>query len=101
MDRTKVADLDALSPGKMACIEHDGDIVLLANVDGQIYAVAGNCTHEDSSLCLGALKGNHIMCSLHGSLFNLIDGQPDGEPADIPLKVYAVQVVDDAVYLLD
>jgi len=100
MSRVKVTTLDALPPGKMSCIEYAGETVLLANVDGEIHAVAGNCSHEDSSLCLGALKGHYVMCSLHGSLFNLIDGRPDGEPADVPIKVYPVEVENDTIYLL-
>jgi len=47
------------------------------------------------------LKGHYVMCSLHGSLFNLIDGTPDGEPADIPIKVYSIAVEDNAIYLLE
>lgn len=100
MNKIAVLELDSLPPGKMACIERNGETVLLANVDGTVHAVSGNCTHEDSSLCLGALKGDHVMCSLHGSLFSLIDGEPDGDPADIPLKVYPVEIEDGSIYLM-
>ena len=57
------------------------------------------CTHEDSPLCLGALQGHSVMCSLHGSLFDLRTGAADGDPAEVPLKTYAVVVEGDGIYL--
>lgn len=90
---------EELPPGKMQCHEFNQETILFANVEGRVYAVAGTCTHEDSPLCLGALKGHFVMCSLHGSLFDLRTGQADGDPADIPLKTYEVEVADGNIYL--
>ena len=91
--------IDQLPPGTMACREIGGEQVLLANVAGTIYAVSAQCTHEDSPLCLGRLHGHSVVCSLHGSYFDLRTGRPDGDPADIPLKTYAVVVEADDIYL--
>lgn len=100
MSKQYVMNLEDLKIGAISCVDYEGESVLLANVDGRIYAVSGNCTHEDSSLCLGALKGHHIMCSLHGSLFSLINGEPNGDPADVPLSVYPIEVEDGSIYIV-
>ncbi len=91
--------LEELTPGTMKCREFKQEVILFANVEGNVYAVTGICTHEDSPLCLGALKGCSVMCSLHGSLFDLRTGQADGDPADIPLQTYDVEVSDGNIYL--
>ena len=91
--------LEELPPGKMKCNEFDKETILLANVEGNIYAISGICTHEDALLCLGTLKSHSIMCPLHGSFFDLRTGEADGDPADIPLKTYNVEISDGNIYL--
>lgn len=88
-----VAAADAVQPGQMMRIDVAGRRLLLANVEGELFAVDDNCSHEDSSLYLGCLKGHHIKCSLHGSRFDLRTGEPMEEPADEPIATYAVRVV--------
>ena len=73
--------------------------ILLANVAGTIYAVDDTCTHEDSSLSLGCLREDKVKCTLHGSWFSVITGEPSEEPADEPLKKYAVKIVDDQIWV--
>ena len=73
-----------------------GDI-LLANVDGKLYAVDDMCTHEDSSLSLGCLKGELVSCTLHGSRFNVRTGKPMEEPATQPLQRYPVRTRNDRI----
>jgi len=66
--------------------------VLLANVEGKVYAVDDMCTHEDSSLSLGCLKGELVSCTLHGSRFNVRTGKPMEEPATLALNRYPVRI---------
>jgi 3-phenylpropionate/trans-cinnamate dioxygenase ferredoxin subunit len=94
---TRVAAAAELAPGKMACVEVAGRRLLLANVDGAFYATDDTCTHEDASLCTGALKGEYVKCPLHGSRFSLLTGEPLEEPADEPLNTYAVKVEGGAI----
>jgi nitrite reductase/ring-hydroxylating ferredoxin subunit len=84
-------------PGKMRCAEVDGVRILLANVDGTIFAADDTCTHEDASLCTGALQDHYVKCPLHGSRFDLRTGDPQEDPAEIPLRVYPVKVQDGDV----
>ena len=87
------AKLDDVRPGntKKVCFPSHGPI-LLANVGGTIYAVDDTCTHEDSSLSLGCLRDDKVKCTLHGSWFSVITGEPTEEPADEPLRRYRVDI---------
>ena len=52
-----------------------GHEILLARVEGKFYAVDNLCTHLEGNLSHGKLKGTIITCLLHGSQFDLRDGQ--------------------------
>lgn len=94
------ANLDEVRSGatKKVCFPDHGPI-LLANVDGAIYAVDDTCTHEDSSLALGCLRGDKVKCTLHGSWFSVVNGEPSEEPADEPLNRYQVKIKGNEIWL--
>ena len=85
---------DALVEGQMVCMEVNGRRILLARSGGRCYAADETCTHEDASLCLGALRDGHVKCPLHGSWFDLADGSVDEEPATEPLQTYTARIRD-------
>ena len=95
----KVAEVDALPPGKMRRVEVAGQRILLANVRGQFYATDDTCTHEDASLSTGFLNGEWVKCPLHGSRFNVCTGEVVDEPADVNLRTYAVRIDGNDVRL--
>ena len=94
------AKLAEVTPGttKKICMPGRAPI-LLANVEGTIYAVDDTCTHEDSSLALGCLRGDKVKCTLHGSWFSVVNGEPSEDPADEALQTYAVTIQDDEIWL--
>jgi nitrite reductase/ring-hydroxylating ferredoxin subunit len=61
-----------------------GVAVLLAKVDGQIYALRNTCVHAGCSLAEGKLEGTSVICSCHGSQFDLHDGTVINGPATMP-----------------
>ena len=91
------AKLNDVAPGTMFRVELEGKRILLANVEGTIHACDEMCTHEDFSLALGALQGNCLKCSLHGSRFDLLTGKPLDEPADEDLRIYPVRIEGDSI----
>jgi 3-phenylpropionate/trans-cinnamate dioxygenase ferredoxin subunit len=84
----------------MKRVEIDGHPLLIANVDGDYYAVDDTCTHEDASLSTGSLKGHLIKCPLHGSRFNVRTGAVPEDPAEENLKTYTV-VIDGRDILIE
>ncbi|HID49668.1 MAG TPA: non-heme iron oxygenase ferredoxin subunit [Chromatiales bacterium] len=95
----KIAEPGQCNPGQMLRVKLNRHDILLANVDGTFYAIDNQCSHEDASLYNGALKGDCVECPLHGSLFRLRTGQPEGEPATEPVHTYALEVRPDGIYL--
>jgi 3-phenylpropionate/trans-cinnamate dioxygenase ferredoxin component len=93
------AQLGELQPGQMKRIEAGGKKLLLCNAEGEHYCVDEMCSHEDYSLWFGCIQGRKIKCSLHGSYFNLADGQPLNEPADCPLRTYPVRLAGDMLQI--
>ncbi len=95
----KVASLHQVPVNKMYRATVANQQILIANVDGTLYAVDDQCSHEDASLYLGALKGDCIKCPLHGSRFDLKTGQPLDDPADEAIQTYPVRQTDTDIYI--
>jgi 3-phenylpropionate/trans-cinnamate dioxygenase ferredoxin subunit len=74
-----------------------GTRVLLANVDGTIYAIDNTCTHMGCSLSDGKLDGSVLRCACHGSRFDVTTGAVVGGPAEKPVRSYPVEVDGDHV----
>lgn len=78
----------------------DGTFAALYNVDGEIYATADACTHGAASLAEdGALDGHIVECSWHFGSFDIRSGAPCASPCTVPLKTYAVEIIDGIVHL--
>ena len=88
----KVAEVGELSPGGMKMVELGTEQVLLANIDGNIYACDDICSHAYASLSEGDLNGAEVECPLHGSVFNVMTGGVDSPPADEPVRVFEVRI---------
>jgi 3-phenylpropionate/trans-cinnamate dioxygenase ferredoxin subunit len=73
--------------------------VVLANVDGAIYAVQDRCSHEEYPLSDGEIEGPNVVCQYHGARFDLASGAPRGLPAVKPVKTYPVEIRDDGIYI--
>ena len=94
-----VAQADELKPAQMKRVEVAGRKLLLCNSEGRYFCVDEMCSHEDYSLYLGCIKDGRIKCSLHGSYFDLATGAPTCEPADDPIRTYAVKIENGQVWV--
>ena len=97
--RVQVAQVDDLEPGSMMMVEVDGKPVLLANLEGEFYAVSDLCTHEEYNLSEGSLDGCEVECPGHSAFFDLKTGDVIDGPAMDPLETYSVQIEDGAVFI--
>jgi len=80
-------------------VQVDGTDILLVNVDGQVHATQGICSHEYFELDKGFLTGDSLTCALHLSRFDLETGEALDPPAEVPLATYAVSIEDGNVIL--
>lgn len=96
-DFVKVASISDVSPGAVLLVEVDGERVALVNVEGELYAVADECTHAGCSLSEGDVDGRMLVCPCHGSEFDVTTGVAATPPAFEALARYAVRVEGDDV----
>lgn len=99
MSFVAIATVDELAAGEMKAFTIDGHRLLLVCTADDYYVVDELCTHEDYSLALGCIKDRRIKCSLHGSYFDLVTGEPDEEPADEPICSYRVKIENGQVWV--
>lgn len=72
----RVAATDDVPPGEIVEVEIDDEVILLANVEGNYYAVSAWCPHQGTSLALGSLHGSTLMCYAHLWRFDVRNGDP-------------------------
>ena len=81
-----------IAPGQMRVFDLEGTKVMVANADGNLYAVDNTCTHMGCSLGNGKLNGTTVTCPCHGSQFDVTTGavvrdQPAGRCILHPVEI--------------
>ena len=97
--RIEVAKVGELASGDIKLVEADGNMIVLLNVGGELYAIDDECTHTACSLSDGSLEDDVIECPCHGAQFNVKTGDVQEGPANEPIPTYPVQVDGDTVYV--
>jgi len=92
-------ELSKLAPGTMAGLEVGGKQVLLSNLGGEVFAVDGICTHEETPLSQGFMVEDRVICNLHLSQFDLRTGEVYNPPAVERLKSYNVKIEDGDIFV--
>lgn len=98
-DWVRVAGAGDCPPGQLLPVQVDGNKVVLANVEGEFYALHDRCSHADFPLHDGFLEGTELECLHHGAKFDVCTGAAKTLPAIRPVRVYEVEVRDDGVYI--
>ena len=86
--------------GGVTAIDVRGTRVAIANVGGTYFAFDDACTHEQCSLAEeGELAGTTLMCTCHGSEFDVRTGNVLAPPATLPVKTYPTRVEGDTLQI--
>jgi 3-phenylpropionate/trans-cinnamate dioxygenase ferredoxin subunit len=72
---TEVAKIEELTSGTMKKVIAEGREILLAKVGDKYYATDNRCPHMKGDLSQGKLEGTVVTCPLHGSQFDITNGQ--------------------------
>ena len=96
----RVASEDQIAKGKTLCVSVNGREILLCHAAEGFFAVDNLCTHAAARLCEGKLKGNRILCPLHGAAFDVRDGSALTRPASIPIATYPLRIDSGGISLL-
>ena len=91
-----VPSADIPEGGKLAGLVGE-DEVLIARVDGELFAIGARCTHYQGPLGEGLIVGDTIRCPWHHAHFCLKSGEAIAAPAIDPVKRWMVSEADDIV----
>jgi len=67
--------------------------------EGDFYATAGHCTHENVHLCDGLVMGHLIECPKHNGQFDYRTGEAKRAPVCVNLRTFPVKVEDGHVFI--
>ena len=95
----RVADVGDCAPGTLLEVEAGPELIVLANVDGDLYALENRCSHQDLPLSDGELDGDRLECLYHGAEFDVCTGKAMGLPAVKPVETYAVELRGQEIYV--
>ena len=95
----RVADVGDCPPGSLLEIEAGQERMVLANLDGDFYALQNRCSHQDLPLSDGELDGDQLECLYHGARFDVCTGRAMALPAIKPVETYAVELRGQEIYV--
>ena len=92
----KLADI---SEDSITAVDLEGSHIILAKIGGEVTAVSGTCTHEETDLGLGFVLDGRVVCPLHLSQFDLKTGEVMNPPATVPLRRFNVKIEGDTIFV--
>lgn len=95
MAEYEVTRTTAVPEGQARGFTVGGREIVLCNVDGEIYALQGFCSHEELPLDGGEIEDGVLTCEWHGAQFDACTGHVRSLPATQPLQTFETRVDDD------
>jgi 3-phenylpropionate/trans-cinnamate dioxygenase ferredoxin subunit len=83
----KLAETSEVPMGKMKMVKVGEKDILIANIDGNCYAIGNKCTHAGGDLSKGSLEGSVVTCPRHGSKFDVTTGKVVSGPKVLFLRL--------------
>ncbi|HWK90534.1 MAG TPA: non-heme iron oxygenase ferredoxin subunit [Longimicrobium sp.] len=99
MPEYEAARISAVPEGEARGFTVGGREIVLCNVEGEIYALQGMCSHEALPLDGGEVEDGVLTCDWHGASFDVCTGRVLGLPATSPLRTYDTRVDDGRVFV--
>lgn len=90
-------DASALAEGGTLVGHADGEAVLLARVDGELFAVGAKCSHYGGPLRKGLIVGDTVRCPWHHACFSLRTGEALRPPALNDISCWSVAHEDGRI----
>lgn len=101
MAKISIGKADGLKPGSMKSVSIEGgEDIVVANVNGTIYAMKGTCNHQGGPLADGELENNVITCPWHGARWDVETGKLVEFPMDLDNEpTYKVTAEGDELFV--
>lgn len=100
MAKIEVGKVSEIPVGKMKSVTVGDNRILVANVEGKLYAMRAICHHEGGPLDEGELDHNQIVCPWHGAIWDVTTGNTIWFPIKLePEPIYPVIVEGENVFV--
>lgn len=99
-DYADVCGVDELAPGATRAAELGGFALLVCRAGDEVFAIENKCPHSGALLTRGRIRGDSILCPVHGARFQLRDGRHLSPPATSGLRTFATRVREGRVQVL-
>jgi len=97
MNFVEIAKVDEIPAKTMKGVSVNGKDILIANINGNYYALEGKCTHAGGNLSKGKLDGKIVICPRHGSKFDVTTGNRIAGPAKQNETTYEVKIEGNSI----
>ena len=98
MSAHKIGRLPQLPPGTLVQAEVAGLRFAVCNVNGELFAIDGDCPHAGGPLGHGALHGHMIFCPFHAWAFDCRTGEFERNP-NLKVRTFPIRVEGEDVYI--
>ncbi len=95
----KVGQLSDFPVGSMKKVQVGGEDALVANIEGNLFAITSTCTHRGGPLQEGEIEGTVVICPWHGGRFDLKTGKVVAPPPINAETSFEVRVQGSEVLL--
>ena len=96
----EVCVCDFLKAEDVIRFDHDQKTyAIYRSAEGELYATDGICTHANTHLADGLVKGKLIECPKHNGRFDITDGSPKRHPVCVALKTFKAREHDGKIFL--
>lgn len=85
--------------GDRLFVEIKNQPIVLLNVDGEIFAIADVCSHDDGPLGDGEVNDHVIKCPRHGATFSIKTGKALSLPAIVDIPAYPVKIYNCEIHV--
>ena len=80
-----------LADGETWRVNLAGTVMVIARVEGELFAFQEFCTHRFAPLSEGTFCDGQVICPWHGSQFDLRTGEVTSGPAKVALRTFEVE----------
>jgi len=104
----KVCEISDVAKGTMKGFTVKDKQILVANVDGNFYAMDAICSHMHGYLPSGTLEKNVVICPVHHAHFDVTSGKVSKDVSSAKrlivggakdMQMYKISVKDNQIYI--
>jgi 3-phenylpropionate/trans-cinnamate dioxygenase ferredoxin subunit len=92
-----VAPAAELAPGTVRVLEVGGREIVLCRAGDEYFALQSRCSHTNAPLARARIRGDCLVCPVHGARFRLRDGKHLTPPASSGLLTFPTRVENGRV----